>query len=261
MLMSELHVSFKERDVYLDILATNYAEGRLTDEQFQKRRDELLAATTHRQCRDVLRGLPVQIPGNDQPQTSREEARPGPRRRGILIAGLVGAVGLAGIAAWHASRPDLTGAGPREPRPVQPTMRSWEDWYVVRQALEARNLGGIVDLTLEVDSVSGTVTVRGNPSLLSTIKTIDGVVVISEPASGTHDGPTTDLNRFGGGSAPEDARARFQELWPSAVPKQIRLVPGEDAKGIIEVTGTNHGKPITVKFSADGRSVLDVKEN
>ena len=149
MLMSELHVSFKERDVYLDILATNYAEGRLTDEQFQKRRDELLAATTHRQCRDVLRGLPVQIPGNDQPQTSREEARPGPRRRGILIAGLVGAVGLAGIAAWHASRPDLTGAGPREPRPVQPTMRSWEDWYVVRQALEARNLGGIVDLTLE----------------------------------------------------------------------------------------------------------------
>ena len=44
--MSELHVSFKERDVYLDILATNYAEGRLTDEQFQKQRDELLAATT-----------------------------------------------------------------------------------------------------------------------------------------------------------------------------------------------------------------------
>ena len=140
-------------------------------------------------------------------------------------------------------------------------MRSWGDWYGVRQALEARNLGGIVDLTLEVDSVSGTVTVRGNPSLLSTIKTIDGVVVISEPASGTHDGPTTDLNRFGGGSAPEEARARFQELWPSAVPKQIRLAPGEDAKGIIEVTGTNHGKPITVKFSADGRSVLDVKEN
>ena len=116
--MSELHVSFKERDVYLDILATNYAEGRLTDEQFQKRRDELLAATTHRQCRDVLRGLPVQIPGNDQPQTSREEARPGPRCRGILIAGLVGAVGLAGIAAWHASRPDPTGAGPKEPHPA-----------------------------------------------------------------------------------------------------------------------------------------------
>lgn len=260
--MSELHVSFKERDVYLDILATNYAEGRLTDDQFQKRRDELLAATTHRQCRDVLRGLPVQIPGNDQPQPSREEARPGPRRRGILIAGFVGAVGLAGIAAWHANRPDPTWGGPgEEPHPVQPTMRSWEDWYVVSQALEARNLGGVVDLTLEANSVSGTVTVTGNPSLLSTIKTIDGVVVISEPASSTYDGPTTELERFGGGSAPEVARSRFRELWPSAVLKQIRLAPGEDAKGIVEVTGTNRGKSITVKFSVDGHSVLDVKEN
>ena len=56
--MSELRPSFQERDRYLDLLSTAYADGRLDESEFEARSNAVLAAVTHRDAMAQFQGLP-----------------------------------------------------------------------------------------------------------------------------------------------------------------------------------------------------------
>lgn len=56
--MSELRPSFQERDRYLDLLSTAYADGRLDETEFEARSNAVLAAVTHRDAMAQFQGLP-----------------------------------------------------------------------------------------------------------------------------------------------------------------------------------------------------------
>ncbi|RRD48473.1 DUF1707 domain-containing protein [Arachnia propionica] len=184
--MSNLHVSFKERDVYLDVLSQNYAEGRLTDEEFRLRQDRILAAVTHGECRDALQGLvvsrenPFVVP--DDPPLPQPAARPHRSRRWLIaaagFAGLavigMGALGMAPYASHsgpHVEIPDLPSvAGVDTIRPPA----SWEDWPRFANDLEAAGVSEVYRLTVEPGLVEGEV--RYLDGSLWEIRTVDGAL-------------------------------------------------------------------------------------
>ena len=91
--MSELRPSFQERDRYLDLLSTAYADGRLDEAEFETRSNAVLAAVTHREAMAQFQGLPqpnivpVQAPPSAfRPVPQAPQAfRPQPiARRGVM---------------------------------------------------------------------------------------------------------------------------------------------------------------------------------
>lgn len=57
--MSELRPSFGERDTYLNLLSAAYADGRIDDEEFDKRTQGVLSAVTHKDAIAQFEGLPA----------------------------------------------------------------------------------------------------------------------------------------------------------------------------------------------------------
>ena len=57
--MSELRPSFGERDKYLNLLSVAYADGRLDDDEFDKRAQAVLAALTYDDALAQFEGLPT----------------------------------------------------------------------------------------------------------------------------------------------------------------------------------------------------------
>ena len=57
--MSELRPSFGERDKYLNLLSAAYADGRIDDEEFDKRTQGVLSAVTHKDAIAQFEGLPA----------------------------------------------------------------------------------------------------------------------------------------------------------------------------------------------------------
>ncbi|HMQ65257.1 MAG TPA: DUF1707 domain-containing protein [Arachnia sp.] len=57
--MSELRPSFGERDKYLDLLSVAYADGRIDDEELERRTQAVLAAVTHKDAIAQFEGLPA----------------------------------------------------------------------------------------------------------------------------------------------------------------------------------------------------------
>lgn len=56
--MSDLRPSFEERDRYVDLLSTAYADGRLDEAEFETRTNAVLSAVSHREALAQFQGLP-----------------------------------------------------------------------------------------------------------------------------------------------------------------------------------------------------------
>lgn len=101
-----MRASFEERDAYLDHLAKSYADGRLDDAEFERRRDAILSAATHAEISQQFEGLPA--PAVRVPERGRLN------RRNVLIGGGViaaaGVVGALVVSQRTASRPVPTSA-------------------------------------------------------------------------------------------------------------------------------------------------------
>lgn len=112
--MSELRPTFAERDRYLDLLSTAYADGRLDEKEFEARSNGVLAAVTHRDAMAQFEGLPRpaiapvdQPPAAFRPQPGPPAVfEPRPNRRGLLVGGVavvaVAGLGLAGVTVMRA---------------------------------------------------------------------------------------------------------------------------------------------------------------
>lgn len=113
--MTDLRASYEERDKYLSKLADNYAEGRLDDLEYEKRRDALLAGVTHDDLLAQFQGLPnpgVLVPARGK-WTARAVSKPEPdaskrakKGSGAVVAGAV----IAAVFALLGSIIAISGA-------------------------------------------------------------------------------------------------------------------------------------------------------
>lgn len=74
--MSELRPSFGERDTYLNLLSAAYADGRIDDEEFDRRTQGVLSAVTHKDAIAQFEGLPA-------PNVLPAPAKPAPPPRPV----------------------------------------------------------------------------------------------------------------------------------------------------------------------------------
>lgn len=180
--MSELRPSFEERDRYLDLLSTAYADGRIDEVEFRRRSDGVLEAVTHSDAIAQFEGLPRPnvLPVPYPPPSPSAQPRPpaafghlppppavrsGPstsRRTALIVGGgalLLGGLVASGVASMSPSpyvAPDPMESFMADPVWVDEVVAvdpyEWSEW-VSRSADIARDLGldgfSMVKLTTE----------------------------------------------------------------------------------------------------------------
>ncbi|MDO5066560.1 MAG: DUF1707 domain-containing protein [Propionibacteriaceae bacterium] len=262
--MSSLHVSFKERDVYLDILSQNYSEGRLSDEEFELRQDRILKAVTHGECRDALQGLVVsrETPVESLPQPV---APPRRSRRGVLLAGVAG-LGLLGVAFFSARVDSYSSSSGAETVPVEPppgdlegvrTMSTWQDWPRIIGELEAAGVSGVHRLSLQPGGLEGEVSLYdGRVLQITTSGSMLHVVeaLVTEPYH------LPSLEDFGGAQLVDRMTELVKDTWPNVTGIESIRLRGADSGGDIRVTFTEGGRTRTALIDAHTQRILDVME-
>lgn len=260
--MSNLHVSFKERDVYLDILSQNYAEGRLSDEEFTRRQDQILNAMTHGQCRDALRGLVV---GRELPVESLPEpVAPTPNsRRGVLLAGVAG-LGLLGLTLFGARVDSYTSGS--ETVPMEPllgdlegvrAMSTWQDWPRIVDELEAAGVSGVQRLSLQPGGLEGEVSLHDGRVLLITTS---GSVLHAVEALVTEPYRLPSLEDFGGERLVDRMTELVKDTWPNVTGIESIRLRGTDGGGDIRVSFTEGERTRTALIDAFTLRILDVMD-
>jgi hypothetical protein len=164
--MSELRPSFQERDRYLDLLSTAYADGRLDEAEFETRSNAVLAAVTHREAMAQFQGLPqpnivpVQAPPSAfRPVPQAPQAfRPQPIARRGVMAGAVGVaavvgLGLAGFVSMATVSDEVTG---EFPDPVFVPVESLQQQFLnAGQALRDLGYDAVSELSVTHGQVTG----------------------------------------------------------------------------------------------------------
>ncbi|MFT3887299.1 MAG: DUF1707 domain-containing protein [Arachnia sp.] len=219
--MSEqLRPSFEERDKYLDLLSSAYADGRIDDVELEKRTQAVLAAVTHKDAIAQFEGLPqptvlppaapappaLELP-EPQPVASRYTIEPLPQRfveqpvarsnemsrrslgiLGFAAVGVIGVVGFANVMS-AASPPDFpTGTAVEsfweEPDGDFTLEISADRLSDVQSRLDDENLTSIASLRVTETSVDGSATSERSPGELSTFSQegMDSVVVTGPEA-------------------------------------------------------------------------------
>ena len=194
--MSELRPSFQERDRYLDLLSTAYADGRLDEAEFQTRSDAVLAAVTHRDAMAQFQGLPQPniVPVQAPPAAFRPVVQP-PRafqpqpiaRRGLMagavgVAAVVG-LGLAGFVSMTTVSDEVTGEFP-EPVFV-PGESLHQQWLNAAQALRDQGYDAVCGLRITPGQVTGLAVAVKTPGQGAAFDWYDdGTLEYSEVAGG-----------------------------------------------------------------------------
>ena len=164
--MSELRPSFQERDRYLDLLSTAYADGRLDEAEFETRSNAVLAAVTHREAMAQFQGLPqpniapVQAPPSAfRPVPQPPQAfQPQPIARRGVMAGAVGVaavvgLGLAGFVSMATVSEEVTG---EFPDPVFVPGESLQQQFLnAGQALRDLGYDAVSELRVNPGQVTG----------------------------------------------------------------------------------------------------------
>lgn len=177
--MSELRPSFEERDRYLDLLATSYADGRIDDAEFQRRSDGVLAAVTHRDAIAQFDGLPrpnvlpapVYMPPLQSAPVTPPPAifEPTPDaspvdRRAFLILGGLGVAAVMGFGLLSSARiagSDSWMNGDMAAEMIVEGPEVWRDWVRIMAEPAADSHGYFAALT--VDGSGATAEVVGDP--------------------------------------------------------------------------------------------------
>ena len=196
--MSELRPSFQERDRYLDLLSTAYADGRLDEAEFEARSSAVLAAVTHRDALAQFQGLPqptivpVTPPSSFHPQPP-QAFKPLPERLGSrdlgrreLIAGLVGVaavagLGMAGLVSFSRFSDEAAGRFP------DPAWSSLHDRFAeAAVALRDQGFDTVGSLAITEDQIQGTAGRSRAPGEVSSFNWFpDGSVQVSTPEGGS----------------------------------------------------------------------------
>ena len=204
--MSELRPSFEERDKYLRQLSVAYADGRLDDDEFQRRSDGVLGAVTHRDAMAMFEGLPhpnvaPMVPVNPpRPQPSPQPPAaftrmpspqvtnrgPSTNRRSALGFGVLGvaAVAFMGIFGFSTMRSmsNPFSAVPSDAATEWVTVASeptaseaasteswlWADWtsQVVADAQDQARLDSFTSFTVSKDGIKALGTSDRMPGLV-----------------------------------------------------------------------------------------------
>ncbi|WP_185711193.1 DUF1707 domain-containing protein [Arachnia propionica] len=268
--MSNLHVSFKERDVYLDILSENYSEGRLSDGEFAERQDQILSAVTHGQCREALRGLVVSreepFPGEQEPPVPQPVAPPRRSRRSVLAAGVagLGLLGLGGLGILGMRVNSYTSGS--ETITVEPfaildgvaVMAEWEDWPRMVQALEAAGVAGVQRLSIKPGELEGEVSRLYDGRVLR-ITTHDKVVRTAEVFD-AQEHIVFSLEDFGGERLVSRMTDLVKETWPGVTRVESIRLRGSDGGGDIRVTFTEGDRTRTALIDSLSHRILDVMD-
>lgn len=268
--MSNLHVSFKERDVYLDVLSQNYAEGRLTDEEFRLRQDRILAAVTHGECRDALQGLVVSrenpFVADEDPAVPEPAARQ-PRSRRSLFA----ALGLAGLGIIGVGMLGMVESGPVSGSEVVvpedaslvtgvdgiPTLASWEDWPRFANDLEAAGVLTVHGMTLQPGFVEGQVSyVDGS---LWEIRTVDGALHSSALRAGKAN-PGLFMYQVTDGQLIQHMTRLVEQTWPGTTRIERIDLRGDGEGGTVRVTFLDGGRRRVALIDALTERIIDVHD-
>ena len=164
--MSELRPSFQERDRYLDLLSTAYADGRLDESEFEARSNAVLAAVTHRDAMAQFQGLPQPniVPVQAPPSAFRpvpqppQAFQPQPIARRGVMAGAVGVaavvgLGLAGFVSMATVSDEVTG---EFPDPVFVPGESLQQQFLnAGQALRDQGYDSVSELRVTPGQVTG----------------------------------------------------------------------------------------------------------
>lgn len=180
--MSELRPSFQERDRYLELLSTAYADGRLDESEFETRSNAVLAAVTHRDAMAQFQGLPQPnivpvTPAFPRPQPGPPQAfQPLPEvyrgvpssdvgRRVLLGVGAtvvgLGVLGVIGFSGMMMSDSVTGGMNPMMPEPewaggsLELDPMFFEGWAETSALLLDHGLDSLVELRITVDEIAG----------------------------------------------------------------------------------------------------------
>ncbi|MBK7821603.1 MAG: DUF1707 domain-containing protein [Tessaracoccus sp.] len=227
----QLRPSFAERDKYLNLLSVAYADGRLDEEEFDKRTQGVLSALTHNDALAQFDGLPKP---NVLPAAVRRSPRPevtpssslykidplpakptphspsdgGTSRRTVLVA--AGAVvALGGFLAWESGWPPIGSAAPEATASRGPDYDgeageggeypevSVDRFWEVQQRLSDDGLTAVVSLRITDVAVEGTAMSPRSPREVAPFSQRgDGPVVVGE-TEGIDVDHTVDLDELG----------------------------------------------------------------
>ncbi|WP_203568467.1 DUF1707 SHOCT-like domain-containing protein [Aestuariimicrobium ganziense] len=262
----DLRASFEERDQYLDLLSKAYAEGRLDDDELNRRRDLVLRSVTHNEMLRSFDGLPQpRVKFTGTPNRAPVQIRPpqvpvsqGVNRRDLLaVAAGIAVVGGVGIMGMNV-RSDSSGgpateiADPGYP-PVDPHENPLETLNVepVIAELTQQGLTWIIEMTVTASGIKGVAHAEGQPEVASTFETVNGLVVIGSP-SARKQAPSFMIDSV-----------HFDQLWMmheramqvfEGQATKITFLP--DGRGGAVATFTYPDG--TIQFSGDGTRVLKV---
>lgn len=206
--MSELRPSFQERDRYLDLLSTAYADGRLDESEFEARSNAVLAAVTHRDAMAQFQGLPepniVPVtptyprpqPGPPQafqplPEVYRGPSSSGVGRRVVLgVAAAIVGMGALGVISFSGMRTSESGSGVMDPMMPEPEWAGGaldldpmylEGWGETSALLREHGLDSLLELRVTVDEIAGVGSQARAPGELTTFSRLGmGPIEMSE---------------------------------------------------------------------------------
>ena len=252
--MSDLRASFEERDAYLDQLARAYADGRLDDEEFARRRDIVLSATMHGEMLAQFDGLPAPRVRHVRPARARvprpvptmsppvqREPTPGIGRRAVLAGGIIALI-LGGLVLQDRTRfaadPDFAATAhlPLDRRDGVNDV----DLERTIASLRDRGLTRIADFHADPGSTYGTAIDPADPERLTAFERPSGGSLRNPWRDDSWTGPTVDINEF-------------QELVADAVDTATEHFGGE-GRGDLSAVGR---RPAGGRRRPMGRTRLD----
>ena len=277
--MSELRPSFQERDRYLDLLSTAYADGRLDESEFEARSNAVLAAVTHRDAMAQFQGLPepniVPVtptyprpqPGPPQafqplPEVYRGPSSGGVGRRVVLGVGVaIVGMGVLGVISFSGVMMSDSDTGVMEPMMPEP---EWvvvgldadpiffEGWAETSALLREHGLDSLLELRVTVDQIGGVGTQARAPGELTTFSRLGmGPIEMSESTAA---GPVSlaDLNLVDG-LVPQALDLAGAHL--TGAVSEVLLVWTETGDPTVRVTATDGPASGSIQIDANGGTV------
>ncbi|HSO68738.1 MAG TPA: DUF1707 domain-containing protein [Arachnia sp.] len=277
--MSELRPSFQERDRYLDLLSTAYADGRLDESEFEARSNAVLAAVTHRDAMAQFQGLPQPniVPvaptyprpqqGPPQafqplPEVYRGHSSGGVGRRVLLgVGAAVVGLGVLGVISFSGVMMSDSGTGVMDPMMPEPDWAGgaldldpmfFEGWAETSALLRDHGLDSLAELRITTDEIGGVGSQARAPGEITTFSRL-GMGPIEMSASASGEGLSLAELDMVDGMVQEALDAAGLNL--SGAVSEVLLVWTETGDPTVRVTAIDGPESGSIQIDANGGTI------